>query len=137
MPFMILYYDEENRMRKFAFFVKNSSSAQRRIILAVIDFILISISLFIVSESFVKYSENSSLFSLNLNILFLAICGLILYLLTGQYTSLTRYATSKTAYYLALRNFIFVVFAWGLFCERLIFNVFVFFYGFLLISLVV
>ncbi len=69
MPFMILYYDEENRMRKFAFFVKNSSSAQRRIILAVIDFILISFSLFIVSESFVKYSENSSLFSLNLNIL--------------------------------------------------------------------
>ena len=97
-------------MSKFVNFIKNSSSRQRRFILGIIDFILIIFSLFIVSESFVKYAENSSFFSFNFNILFLAICGIILYVLTGQYTSLTRYATSKTAYYLALRNFILVVF---------------------------
>ena len=86
-------------------FLKNSTSKQRRIILAIFDYILISFSLFITSDYFIKYSIFDSIFDSrfiqNINILFLALIGIILYLITGQYTALTRYATSKTVYYLA------------------------------------
>tara|TARA_Y100000589_G_C27199325_1_gene648728 strand:- start:4961 stop:6850 length:1890 start_codon:yes stop_codon:yes gene_type:complete len=89
--------------------LNNSSSTQRRAILAVVDFFLIGFSIYVVNDVFLEFSEESFISNSYLFIFITSFIGIILYAVTGQYKSLTRYATSKTAYDLSLRNFIFVI----------------------------
>ncbi len=89
--------------------IKNFSIIQRRFLLVIIDFVLVFVSQILFSEIFINFTETFFFSNLYFYVLFLSFFGLILYAITGQYKSLTRYATSKTIYNLAFRNFVFVL----------------------------
>ena len=94
--------------------INHFSVIQRRFLLVIIDFVLVFISLISFSEIFINFSETFFISNIYIYLLIISFFGLILYAITGQYKSLTRYATSKTIYNLAFRNFVFVLLILGI-----------------------
>ena len=88
--------------------ISSRRSFTRQIILVFLDIILLNLSLlisiFFISDNFIFTYQNKPL-----PFLFITIFGIFIYLLTGQYKNLTRFANSTLIYKISLRNLILTI----------------------------
>ena len=79
----------------------------RKIILLLIDFIFILFACFL-ARSILSQFGNQGSYLLSNYIYIIPVLGVVIYIFTGQYNSLTRYIHSKFIYYTLLRGILLV-----------------------------
>ena len=93
---------------KFLEIISSKRSFTRQIILIFLDIILLNfsllISIFFISDNFIISYQNKPLAAL-----FITIFGIFIYISTGQYKNLTRFANSTLIYKISLRNLLITI----------------------------